>query len=990
MKLDVRPCFRWQRHRAKLLLLSSGLLLLFVLFKKQISLGGLIEFSSRLIGLAIIGLLLFILGILLDRGTSLRTNSDNLWKRFNYWLYSSQHTRRNAWVAASGLTFFVFTLFLIFFYKRYDYIDDPPIRDSVMANVALLFSANLLRESLHFLYQNIPSLPWYGISLYISMVGTFIIIFYLVLTHPTPWISRIIYSLLLISMYIPFWVRASYNYASSLPGGIALIAFYDLWRGKSKLSIWRSFLWGLLLLVSFIFRRDGPKIDFAFIAPPILAFLAFQVLKSKPNIRQVLFYTTCLIAFLLPFGAIQVFDEYQYKTVLTWQEQYHRTANRSRSAYYGQSRLLPAILGNQALLDENGWDQNDVMVAEYGMVQFDENKFALERFNNIFNSEKGLTQSESREGISGVIYNINHFGQDNGFIWFTPGWFEFNESWDYRPYYLAIITLVCFILWRGKHYYDRLFALGFLGYTYFINIYMLNYLRLPRHVAVPPLVLFYVAVFICPSIDYTNITLGWYRKVLLTLVGLGFIVSFIGFVRLNYTTDQEIPIKRQQFVDLYQDMEERFGSDAFVYIRPPLYTNYFVDPLGDQGPSNQLSYMNVSSTAYSPIYYQFLKSKGLDYGYQLLPWMVDNPKAYLAGNKPILNEWIRTFIYETYGIEVEMEHVYTYPDGLVIYRLVSTNKFTSSYIASDDLIDEFNQAEVIAPNSKYVQKGFVTIDNRSREVLFQYPGSQIFYDMLIPPSGYINFGIGISPEYWETPHPIGDGVTFRIYIENKEQRELVFEEYINPKTKPEERHWFDYNLRLDQWTGQQVKLILETDPGKDNNSLNDWAIWAEPQVGEWSYYNFIQKFYLGYPVPQRLEQLRVERLLINNSYRDAILEVPDQELHFTVNIEDNSYLNFQIGLGPTTNQVKNPGGVQFRVLVSEGSGGYEEVFKKYMDLENSGVNYRWLEESVDLSRYSGKLVELVFATVNRPNREMSTVQAYWISPRLVKNKTTIP
>jgi len=972
----------WRRHWPKLLILTGAAILIFDLLIDPLQLGLSQAFGLRQARLAVLASILLQSGILLECFIGLRRVCERAWQRFERWLYSDRDAGKHAWMTAAGLALLLFALFLVFFYKRYDYIDDPPIRDSIKANVALLFCANLLRQVLHFLYQLFPAGPWYGIALYVAMVCTLIVVFYLVLTHPMPWGARIVYAGLLVSMYIPFWVRASYNYASSLPGGVAILAFYDSWRNKQQLSVWRSFLWGMLLLVSFVFRRDGPKVAWLFIAPPVLAFLAFQIWTRRPGFRRLLFYAACWVAFLLPYGAIQVFDEYQYQTVLTWQEQAHRSANRSRSAYYGQPRLLAAILDDTALLKANGWNSNDVMIAEYGMVLFDENKFAPERFYRIFDAETGLPQTESRQGVAGAWYNLTHFGQEEGFVWYNPGWLKWNEQWPYTPYYVAMLTLVVFVVWRGRRYSDKLFAPAFLVYVYFASTYMLNYVRLPRHVAVPPLALFYLAMLLCPSLDFSGLARGWQRKILLLLVSAGLLLSFAGFVQFNYRSDQEIPLKRARFMELYRDMAERFGPDAFIFARPPLYIDYFVDPLGDQGPANHLSYLNISSIAYSPLYYRLLNSKGLDYGYQLLPWMVDNPQAYLVGDRPVLLEWVRRFAYETFGLEIEMTPVYAYANGPVVYRLDSVAPSVPGFVVTDDLGDQLGRAEVAAPESKQVQKGRLTIDGRSREVLFQYPPSQVRYELFIPPLGSLRFGIAMAPETWQTSTPVGDGVTFRVLVEKDGRREQVFERYIDPKTRPEDQHWLDFDVKLTQWAGQEVALILETDAGENHNSLQDWALWAEPQVGEWSDYSFTQKFYLGSPAPQRLDWLGVRRVKVAGSYRDAIFACPGQELHFRVPIAADMRLNFQTGLSPQT-PGDGAGGVEFRLSVAPEGTNYEMLFTKRVTLARN----EWALETVDLSRYAGKTIEFAFTTLGEPAGAATCDELgpYWVAPRLVRS-----
>lgn len=938
------------------------------------------EIGPRQVRLIIIGALSIFAGSLLLWQPKSRMAIEVRFRNYYVWLYSD-HTEKQAWITASILAMFIFGIFVTLFSRRYDYIDDPPLRDSVMSNVALLFSANVMRQLLFFLYSNFPALPWYGIAIYCVMTISLIIVLYLIITQKSPLFYRLLLFALLLSMYIPFMVRASYNYASSIPGGIAFILLFNSWKKKDP-DLLQSLWIGFLLAVSFIFRRDGIKIGILYIAVPVLSLFIVEFFKTHRSIKHGFLLLGSIILFFVPLVFVQVIDEFQYRTVLSEQEQYHRTSNRSRSAYYGQPLLLSEILEDEQLLDVNGWNSNDIVIAEYGMTMFDENKFAADRFWNIFNEEVGLSKEESGKGIQGFLYNILRFGKLDKFQWFTPGWIEWNEHWQYWPYYTAMLTLTFITIIWSKDKLTQIFAPLLLVYFYFISVYMLNYMRFPRHIAVPPMVLICLALFVCIDLDFSRLLASWRNKVLVGLALCGLFISLFGFMQLNWQSDQEILIKRTAFVNIYKDFAERFGSEAFIFVRPPLYLNYFVDPLGDQGPDNQYSFLNVSSTAYSPMLYEYIDQYGLDYGYQILPWMVDNPKAFFASTEKWMIDRVAQFILETYDIQVEMIPVHRYDTGLTIYQLIGQNYSVPHFEVLTSLIDEFEHASIQAPDVSYVYPTTMTLNSDTRNTIFAHPESNITYRLIIPPLARLAFGIGFTPEAWLTGGEIGNGVRFSVYVENETRKELIFSRYIDPKNSRADRNWFDFDLDLSEWSGQEVDLIFVTQAGPSGDNTNDWAGWSEPKIGQWSYLNFTQKFYLASPTPKSLDQVRVRRILVGDTYQNAIFEHPTNRIAFPVTVLPNTRLDFSIGIDPTLWTHDQGDGVQFDILVSQQDGTYRRIYSRYVNPVQFPLDRRWFKESVDLSMYANQELEIIFATYPGPNSDFQFDWAYWVNPQL--------
>ncbi len=71
----------------------------------------------------------------------------------------------------------------------------------------------------------------------------------------------------------------------------------------------------------------------------------------------------------------------------------------------------------------------------------------------------------------------------------------------------------------------------------------------------------------------------------------------------------------------------------------------------------------------------------------------------------------------------------------------------------------------------------------------------------------------------------GDGILYQVYvIDGQGQTTLLGE-------KVQQAHaWAEWELDLSPWRGQQITLKLVADVGKDNNSVGDWACWADLRI----------------------------------------------------------------------------------------------------------------------------------------------------------------
>ncbi|HOA52812.1 MAG TPA: hypothetical protein PKI05_11205, partial [Thermogutta sp.] len=71
----------------------------------------------------------------------------------------------------------------------------------------------------------------------------------------------------------------------------------------------------------------------------------------------------------------------------------------------------------------------------------------------------------------------------------------------------------------------------------------------------------------------------------------------------------------------------------------------------------------------------------------------------------------------------------------------------------------------------------------------------------------------------------GDGILYRVYVLDAQGQTTLLGEKVQ-----REHAWADWEVDLGPWRGQQIVLKLVADVGNNNNSVGDWACWADLRI----------------------------------------------------------------------------------------------------------------------------------------------------------------
>lgn len=147
------------------------------------------------------------------------------------------------------------------------------------------------------------------------------------------------------------------------------------------------------------------------------------------------------------------------------------------------------------------------------------------------------------------------------------------------------------------------------------------------------------------------------------------------------------------------------------------------------------------------------------------------------------------------------------------------------------------QAETSAPTGSgtgvfppYLDVSYIRIGGQQRRWVYMHPPAQMAARVRVPPRAFFQAGLALDPESWTQEY--GDGVRFVVEVESGAGKRMLLDRHVNPRARGEDRGWVDVWVNLEDYAGQEVRLILRTNAVQDVNF--DWAGWANPQIVVWN------------------------------------------------------------------------------------------------------------------------------------------------------------
>ncbi len=311
---------------------------------------------------------------------------------------------------------------------------------------------------------------------------------------------------------------------------------------------------------------------------------------------------------------------------------------------------------------------------------------------------------------------------------------------------------------------------------------------------------------------------------------------------------------------------------------------------------------------------------------------------------------------------------------------------------SIDFVKLFEADSIVGcENCDQITSGVITIKGDRQRTLYMHPPSQAAFDVLVPAGARLAFSIALAPASWQIG--MGDGVQFSVNVDAGRGVRNIFSAYIDPKNLASDRDWLDYEVNLSEWVGQKISLIFVTSPGPNNDDRYDWAGWGEPRIEPDVYYQFLDH------LPDAEAELtnpefgkaNKNTLSINNELRDILYQHPSSRVNYTLTLPPNPIMQFGLGLSEEVWSPDKGDGVEYNIYVRNltAPNTLYRVYHKTIDPKNNPEDRKWFDQEVDLSKFGGQSVEIIFEALPGPVDNYDFDWGGWSNPVLLDETVAV-
>ena len=181
-----------------------------------------------------------------------------------------------------------------------------------------------------------------------------------------------------------------------------------------------------------------------------------------------------------------------------------------------------------------------------------------------------------------------------------------------------------------------------------------------------------------------------------------------------------------------------------------------------------------------------------------------------------------------HGLESYLPHSVAFLLIAVLFQGCSTGSDEWWEGEGISLLPLLSHAESRSSRVNGVRFSWISIGDEARPTLFAHPFSRVaFPGLTLQGDGRLTTGIGVASRIWEYD---GDGMTFRVLMEESGKIDTLYSRYIDPKRSYRDRKWHDLEVDIDPADGMEFTLIFETDPGPEGNVFFDWGGWSAPEL----------------------------------------------------------------------------------------------------------------------------------------------------------------
>lgn len=140
-----------------------------------------------------------------------------------------------------------------------------------------------------------------------------------------------------------------------------------------------------------------------------------------------------------------------------------------------------------------------------------------------------------------------------------------------------------------------------------------------------------------------------------------------------------------------------------------------------------------------------------------------------------------------------------------------------------DFLQNFAEARLTARNKTLAGLGDFTLEKQQRPALWQWPGTEIAFDIPMRAFSHLCFGVAIEPDMGQ--RPAGDAHELEIELTQSGAASLVFHKLLTAK---EAVRWFDYSLPLSDALAGPARLTFRLKSAGAAAAPPRRAFWSRP------------------------------------------------------------------------------------------------------------------------------------------------------------------
>lgn len=521
-------------------------------------------------------------------------------ERINRWLF--ERPGRNSLLVSC--VFFVF--FLLIFHPRFDTNDD--VRQAMIASGVgiadhpdphILFPNIYLGEMLSTAYSYLPTIPWYGLMLYLGLfAGVWMLVWVLLKKGKSPW-------LWLLWAALPMMMNVQYTGVAFLLGMGGVVAGANLFdSGKSNRFLFRHVMFVLALIIASMIRWE------AFLLVLGLTGVVFLLNRTERRRGGELVFGL-LVVLGIAFG-LHLAHNHHYDSNPDWQNFRKHNALRGEVTDYDH---IPFNEKTTSLYEAIGWDKSAFHLYQswfladtaFHSIEKVEQLVAAKKWSWRWNSDrlkKRLIGLPGQNLFAGLLL-----------IPMLLGFFHLNKKH------------------KRKFIFLFLFASSLLLYLAF-DRWLHNRISLP----VMAFLLFWVFYYQEEK---------WGKAAKIVVLGLS-ILYFSAYLYRDFQEKKRMEIAEQQLEALYVGNQQLVAiwADSFPY-------EYVFRPFNEnRALIGNLSLLPLGMTVYTPFFAQKMRK----HGFSTIHAALQDSNTLLVARPELLPAY-QQFMTKYYGQKIQFEEV---------------------------------------------------------------------------------------------------------------------------------------------------------------------------------------------------------------------------------------------------------------------------------------------------------------------------------------------